>query len=58
VTHHGVFGFLVFGAVVLAITGVEALYADMSHFGRKPIAAAWFVLVFPALIVNYLGRYC
>jgi KUP system potassium uptake protein len=56
VTHHGVFGFLVFGAVVLAITGVEALYADMSHFGRRPIAAAWFALVFPALILNYLGQ--
>ena len=56
VTHHGAFGFLVFGAVVLAITGVEALYADMSHFGRRPIAAAWFVLVFPALICNYLGQ--
>jgi KUP system potassium uptake protein len=56
VTHHGVFGFLVFGAVVLAITGVEALYADMSHFGRLPIAAAWFALVFPALILNYLGQ--
>ncbi len=56
VTHHGVFGFLVFGAVVLAITGVEALYADMSHFGRVPIATAWFVLVFPALTLNYLGQ--
>ncbi|GAC1545837.1 MAG: potassium transporter Kup [Vulcanimicrobiaceae bacterium] len=56
VTHHGVFGFLVFGAIVLAMTGVEALYADMSHFGRAPIAAAWFVLVFPPLILNYLGQ--
>jgi KUP system potassium uptake protein len=56
VSHHGVFGFLVFGAVVLAITGVEALYADMSHFGRLPIASAWFALVFPALILNYLGQ--
>ncbi len=56
VTHHGVFGFLVFGAIVLAITGVEALYADMSHFGRLPIALAWFALVFPALILNYLGQ--
>jgi len=55
-SHHGAFGFLVFGAVVLAITGVEALYADMSHFGRTPIATAWFALVFPALIVNYLGQ--
>jgi amino acid transporter len=56
VTHHGVFGFLVFGAVVLAVTGVEALYADMSHFGRAPIVSAWYVLVFPALICNYLGQ--
>ncbi len=55
-THHGVFGFLVFGAVVLAVTGVEALYADMSHFGRLPITAAWFAIVFPALILNYLGQ--
>jgi KUP system potassium uptake protein len=55
-THHGIYGFLVFGAVVLAITGVEALYADMSHFGRLPIATAWFVLVFPMLILNYLGQ--
>jgi KUP system potassium uptake protein len=56
ITHHGVFGFLVFGAIVLAITGVEALYADMSHFGRLPITAAWYAIVFPALILNYLGQ--
>jgi KUP system potassium uptake protein len=56
VTHHGVFGFLVFGAVVLAVTGVEALYADLSHFGRAPIVNAWYVVVFPALICNYLGQ--
>ncbi len=56
VTHHGAFGFLIFGAIVLAMTGVEALYADMSHFGRAPIATAWFVLVFPTLILNYLGQ--
>jgi KUP system potassium uptake protein len=56
VVHHGVFGFLVFGAIVLAVTGVEALYADLSHFGRKPIAQAWYFLVFPALILNYLGQ--
>jgi KUP system potassium uptake protein len=56
VTHHGVFGFLIFGAVVLAMTGVEALYADMSHFGRAPIATAWFALVFPTLILSYLGQ--
>ncbi len=55
-THHGVFGFLVFGAIVLAVTGVEALYADLSHFGRKPIVAAWVALVMPALFLNYLGQ--
>jgi KUP system potassium uptake protein len=53
---HGAFGFLVFGAIVLAVTGVEALYADLSHFGRAPIAAAWYVVVFPALILTYLGE--
>ncbi|HTV73278.1 MAG TPA: KUP/HAK/KT family potassium transporter [Candidatus Acidoferrales bacterium] len=56
VTHHGIFGFLVFGGIVLAMTGVEALYADMSHFGRAPIAIAWYVLVFPALLLSYLGQ--
>ena len=56
VAQHGAFGFLVFGAIVLAVTGVEALYADLSHFGRKPIALAWFSLVFPALALNYLGQ--
>jgi len=55
-TRHGVFGFLVFGAIVLAVTGVEALYADLSHFGRKPIALAWYALVLPALALNYLGQ--
>ncbi|GAC1544473.1 MAG: potassium transporter Kup [Vulcanimicrobiaceae bacterium] len=55
-THHGAFGFLVFGAIVLAVTGVEALYADLSHFGRRPIALAWFALVAPALALNYLGQ--
>ncbi len=56
ITHHGPFGFLVFGAVVLCITGVEALYADLSHFGRRPIVAGWYVFVFPALICNYFGQ--
>jgi KUP system potassium uptake protein len=56
VTHHGVYGFLVFGAVVLAVTGVEALYADLSHFGRAPIVLAWYAIVFPSLILNYLGQ--
>ncbi len=46
----------ILGAVVLAITGAEALYADMGHFGRKYIAAAWFAVAFPALVLNYLGQ--
>ena len=49
-------GFLALGAVVLAITGGEALYADMGHFGRRPIKVAWFGFVFPALYLNYLGQ--
>ncbi|MDD5460793.1 MAG: potassium transporter Kup [Methylococcales bacterium] len=49
-------GFLIMGAVVLAITGAEALYADMGHFGLKPIRYAWFILVFPALLLNYFGQ--
>ncbi|MCU6433517.1 potassium transporter Kup [Undibacterium sp. Jales W-56] len=48
--------FLALGAVVLAFTGAEALYADMGHFGRKPIRMAWFIIVFPALGLNYLGQ--
>ncbi len=48
--------FIALGAVVLTITGAEALYADMGHFGRVPIARAWFVAVFPALILNYFGQ--
>lgn len=48
--------FLSLSAIVLTITGAEALYADMGHFGRKPIARAWFLLVFPALTLNYLGQ--
>ncbi|WP_344412016.1 potassium transporter Kup [Pseudonocardia ailaonensis] len=48
--------FLAMGAVVLVITGAEALYADMGHFGRRPIRVAWFALAFPALILNYLGQ--
>ncbi len=48
--------FLVLGAVVLSITGAEALYADMGHFGKRPIRRAWAFVVFPALIVNYFGQ--
>ena len=53
---HGFAGFLVLGSVVLVITGGEALYADMGHFGRRPIRIAWFLLVLPALILNYFGQ--
>ncbi|RKT77418.1 KUP system potassium uptake protein [Terracoccus luteus] len=49
-------GFVAMGAVVLAITGAEALYADMGHFGRPPIRRAWFFVVFPCLTLNYLGQ--
>jgi len=55
-THHGIGGFLVLGGVVLCITGVEALYADLSHFGRKPIAIAWYGLVWPSVTLCYLGQ--
>ncbi|MFM8411638.1 MAG: potassium transporter Kup [Alphaproteobacteria bacterium] len=54
--HHGWHGFLVLGSVVLVITGGEALYADMGHFGARPIRLAWFVVVFPALLLNYFGQ--
>jgi KUP system potassium uptake protein len=53
---HGLRAFITLGAVFLSVTGAEALYADMGHFGRSPIRIAWFVLVLPALIVNYLGQ--
>jgi KUP system potassium uptake protein len=49
-------GMLVLGAVVLCITGAEALYADMGHFGREPIRVSWFALVFPSLLLNYFGQ--
>jgi KUP system potassium uptake protein len=53
---HGGTAFIALGSVVLTITGAEALYADMGHFGRSPIRRAWFFLVFPALILNYMGQ--
>jgi KUP system potassium uptake protein len=52
----GFVGFIVLGAVFLAVTGAEALYADLGHFGRKPIQYAWFGMVFPSLTLNYLGQ--
>jgi KUP system potassium uptake protein len=56
VSRHGLHGFLVLGAVVLVITGAEALYADMGHFGRRPIRVAWLAVAKPALLLNYLGQ--
>jgi len=53
---HGTASFLILGAVVLAITGAEALYADMGHFGRQPIRLIWFAFVLPALVLNYFGQ--
>jgi KUP system potassium uptake protein len=53
---HGGTAFIALGSVVLAVTGAEALYADMGHFGHPPIRRAWFFLVFPALTLNYLGQ--
>ncbi len=53
---HPLYSFLSLGAVVYAVTGTEALYADMGHFGRKPITFAWLYLVLPALMLNYMGQ--
>ena len=53
---HGFHGFFVLGSVVLCITGGEALYADMGHFGPRPIRLAWYAVVFPALLLNYFGQ--
>jgi len=55
-TTHGAGGFFVLGGIVLAVTGVEALYADMSHFGRRPIVLAWYGVVFPSLVCCYVGE--
>jgi KUP system potassium uptake protein len=54
--HHGIIGFLTLGAVFLAVTGAEALYADLGHFGKRPIQAAWISIVLPSLALNYLGQ--
>ena len=53
---NGLLGFIILGSVFLAVTGAEALYADMGHFGKSPIRAAWIFLVLPALLINYLGQ--
>ena len=55
-THDFRLAFLALGSVVLAVTGAEALYADMGHFGRRPISLAWLWIVFPALMINYIGQ--
>jgi KUP system potassium uptake protein len=54
--HHGIIGFITLGAVFLAVTGAEALYADLGHFGKRPIQTAWLVIVLPSLALNYLGQ--
>jgi KUP system potassium uptake protein len=54
--HHGMIGLYALGAVFLAVTGAEALYADLGHFGRKPIQIAWIAVVLPSLALNYLGQ--
>jgi KUP system potassium uptake protein len=56
VLSHGVIGLAVMGLIFLVVTGAEALYADLGHFGRKPIRLAWFCLVLPALVMNYFGQ--
>ncbi|MDJ0512568.1 MAG: potassium transporter Kup [Methyloceanibacter sp.] len=54
--NHGMIGLITLGAVFLVVTGSEALYNDLGHFGRKPIQTAWFILVLPALLLNYFGQ--
>ena len=56
VAEHGVIGLMTLGAVFLVVTGAEALYADLGHFGKRPIRAAWLTVVLPALTINYLGQ--
>jgi KUP system potassium uptake protein len=56
VAGHGIIGLITLGAVFLAVTGAEALYADLGHFGRAPIQAAWIAVVLPALVLNYFGQ--
>ena len=54
--HRPQFALAIIGAVFLAVTGGEALYADMGHFGKDPVRIAWFAIVWPALIINYFGQ--
>lgn len=53
---HGIRGLVIMGTVLLAVTGCEALYADIGHFGRQPLSRSWFSLVYPSLVINYLGQ--
>jgi KUP system potassium uptake protein len=56
VAHHGFHTFIILSSVILAVTGAEALYADLGHFGKRPIRISWFFIVAPALVLNYLGQ--
>jgi len=56
VLHHGFHTFVILSSVILAVTGAEALYADLGHFGKRPIRIGWFFIVAPALVLNYLGQ--
>lgn len=56
VGHHGFHTFIILSSVILAVTGAEALYADLGHFGKRPIRIGWFFIVAPALVLNYLGQ--
>jgi KUP system potassium uptake protein len=56
VLHHGFHTFIILSSVILAITGAEALYADLGHFGKRPIRLGWIFIVAPALVLNYLGQ--
>lgn len=56
VGHHGLHTFIILSSVILAVTGAEALYADLGHFGKRPIRIGWFFIVAPALVLNYLGQ--
>jgi KUP system potassium uptake protein len=56
VAHHGFHTFIILSSVILAVTGAEALYADLGHFGKRPIRIGWFFIVAPSLVLNYLGQ--
>ena len=56
VGHHGFHTFIILSSVILAVTGAEALYADLGHFGKRPIRVSWFLIVAPSLVLNYLGQ--